>query len=320
MGTGSAGAVGGRRDALPTHSPREAGTHHQHRWSGEAPPCSILPGRGQGVAGDRSLRLAGGGWPRESLPPRSSASSFILRSVPCLSQLSAFLPPAGPSPRPPRAVPLRLPRAAFLRLLFPRSHSSPPPPAFSLFKSILSQRSGWENTALGTAGRNALESGLFLPATVEVAESPGGTIPGTRVTTHPTPTPPLGGWAVGAQNSGEEEGGRTQPPLLCGHPAATCDLRLRKTGPVLRVGHLGTSPREILAVLHCGWRKLTESPVRRVVCGPREESWGSAGTPGQSSVLENPQLRPRERAGWPERLMRTGWWGRLSPESKQKVH
>ena len=122
------------------------------------------------------------------------------------------------------------------------------------------------------------------------------------------------------QNSGEEEGGRTQPPLLCGHPAATCDLRLRKTGPVLRVVHLGTSPREILAVLHCGWRKLTESPVRRVVCGPREESWGSAGTPGQSSVLENPQLRPRERAGWPERLMRTGWWGRLSPESKLKVH
>lgn len=194
MGTGSAGAVGGRRDPLPTHSPREAGTHHQHRWSGEARPCSILPGRGQGVAGDRSLRLAGGGWPRESLPPRSSASSFILRSVPCLSQLSAFLPPAGPSPRPPRAVPLPLPLAAFLPLVFPRSHSSPAPPAFSLFKSILSQRSGWENTALGTAGRNALESGLFLPATVEVAESPGGTIPGARVTTHRTPHRP---WEAG---------------------------------------------------------------------------------------------------------------------------
>ena len=214
MGTRSAGAVGGRRDALPTHSPREAGTHHQHRWSGEAPPCSILPGRGQGVAGDRSLRLAGGGWPRESLPPRSSASSLILRSVPCLSQLSAFLPPAGPSPRPPRAVPLRLPRAAFLRLLFPRSHSSPAPPAFSLFKSILSQRSGWENTALGTAGRNALESGLFLPATVEVAESPGGTI---RARGSPRTPPQHRPWEAGRWEPKTQgrRGGLAPSPLFC---------------------------------------------------------------------------------------------------------
>lgn len=144
-----------------------------------------------------------------------------------------------------------------------------------------------EKYCAGTAGRSALVSGLFPPATVEAAESPGGTLPGTRVTHAPHPSTTLCGMGGGRPKLRGGEGDRTQPPLLCGHPAATCDLRLRKTGPFLSVVHLGTSPREILAVVHCGWLKLTESPVQSCVMTTGGEL-GLCRNPGQSSVLENP--------------------------------
>ena len=84
-------------------------------------------------------------------------------------------------------------------------------------------------------------SGLFLPATVEAAESPGGTIPCTRVTHAPHPSTALLGMGGGRPKLRGGEGGRTQPLLLCGRPAATCDLRFRKIGPFLSVVHLGKS-------------------------------------------------------------------------------
>mgnify|MGYP007134254752 CR=1 FL=1 len=119
------------------------------------------------------------------------------------------------------------------------------------------------------------------------SREPRGHSPGH--TGHPRTPPqhhPLwdGRWETKTQG---RRGGRTQPPLLCGHPAATCDLRLRKTGPFLSVVHLGTSPREILAVVHCGWLKLTESPVQSCVMTTGGEL-GLCRNPGQSSVLENP--------------------------------
>lgn len=148
------------------------------------------------------------------------------------------------SPLPARgAVPLPLPLSAFLRLSFPWSNSSLAPPAFSLFKSILSQRSGWENAALGTAGRNVLVSGLFLPSTVEAAESLGGTIPGTQVThaLHPNTDPaPSSVWTPCSYLRSQTQESWTVPE--CCSP--------------------WDQPIEALAVLHCRWPQLTESPVQ----------------------------------------------------------
>ena len=103
--------------ALPTLSPREPRTHHQDQLSGEARPCSILPRKGQAVAGDRSLRLAGEWWPQESLPLPEASASFLLLSppLPCLCQLSSFLLPA---PRPPGRSPSSSP-LCFLPPLLP---------------------------------------------------------------------------------------------------------------------------------------------------------------------------------------------------------
>ena len=234
MGAGSGGAVGRRREAS-----------HQAGTDGRRPCPRLVPGNPGLITRTSCLARHG---PAPSSPGRGRRwqetdpfgwlESGGLRN-PCHSQRR--LPPFFSSPLPSpasasshlscsplpahRAVPLPLPLSAFFRLSFPWSHSSLAPPAFSLFKSILSQRSGWKNAALGTAGRNALVSGLFLPTRVEAAESLEGTIPGTQVThaLHPNTDP---------------------APLLCGHPAATCDLRLRKAAPFLSVVHLGTSPQK----------------------------------------------------------------------------
>lgn len=233
-------SCGGRRDPLPTHSPREAGTHHQHRWSGEARPCSI-PGRGQGVAGDRSLRLAEVGGRGNPLHPG--------RLPPLYSPLGPRLPalsfPASPAARllAHRALfPFLSPRQASSPSCSPRSHSSPAPPAFSLFKSILSQRRVGKYGA-GDSRANALESGLsFLPQWKW--QRAQGALSRARGSPRTAPHTALGRLGGGAQNSGEERA-VAPSPLLCGHPAATCDLRLRKTGPFLRVVHLlGPAPEK----------------------------------------------------------------------------
>lgn len=57
-------------------------------------------------------------------------------------------------------------------------------------------------------------SGLFPPATVEAAESPGGTLPGTRVTHAPHPSTTLCGMGGGRPKLRGGEG-VAPSPLFC---------------------------------------------------------------------------------------------------------
>lgn len=228
--------------ALPTLSPREPRTHHQDQLSGEARPCSILPRKGQAVAGDRSLQLAGGWWP-SGIP---ATPSVCLLSSPLPSPASASshlsyspLPARPPCPSPSSSPLCFLPPLLPLVALFTR-------PTCLLSKSILSQRSGWKNAALGTAGRNALVSGLFLPTTVEAAESLGGTILGTQLThaLHPNTDPaPSSVWT----------------------PCSYLRSQTQESWAVPECCSPWDQPTETLAVLHCRWPKLTGSPVQNRV-------------------------------------------------------
>lgn len=149
---------------------------------------------------------------------------------------------------------------------------------------------------LGTAGEECFRVRPFPSCHSGSGREPRA-LSQARVTTPPHPTPPLGGWAVGAPKLRGRGRSPAQPPSYC---VDTLQLPAisdsRKTGPFLRVVHCHQvpAPREILAVLHCGWRKLTESPVLKSVMRTTGGELGLCGTPGQSSVLENPQLRPRE--------------------------
>lgn len=86
-------------------------------------------------------------------------------------------------------------------------------------------------------------SGLFLPSTVEAAESLGGTIPGTQVThaLHPNTDPaPSSVWTPCSYLRSQTQESWTVPE--CCSP--------------------WDQPIEALAVLHCRWPQLTESPVQ----------------------------------------------------------
>lgn len=190
-------------------------------WRGMALLCPAWavaqrdPRRQSPSVGWRRGGLEGVCQPQEAISPRSlSSPSRFLLLVLCFQHLSSL--PAHHH----AASSLPLPLSALVCLLFPRSHSSLLAPAFSLFKSIRSQRSRWKNTALGTAGRKALVSGLFLPCHNRArAGIPGGILPwGCRSPTHPTPTPPLVGWVAGDQAQGRREGphpGASSVPLCC---------------------------------------------------------------------------------------------------------
>lgn len=91
-------------------------------------PAPSSLGGGRGVAGDRSLRLAGGGWPQESLPPPPLFSAPRRSPASPSSHLSCSAPPPpSPSPR----------RLHAHSALFPSSSSLcfPPPlvPLVALF-------------------------------------------------------------------------------------------------------------------------------------------------------------------------------------------
>ena len=89
-------------------------------------------------------------------------------------------------------------------------------------------------------------SGLFLPTTVEAAESLEGTIPGTQVThaLHPNTDPaPSSVWTSCSYLRSQTQESWTVPE--CCSP--------------------WNQPTETLAGLRCRWLKLTESPVQNRV-------------------------------------------------------
>lgn len=133
VGVGRVGDGGGGRTCWALMDPTGAN------------PFSWLGGGGR--AWEEALSLL----PSPHLPPFGFSSPESPAYL-----LSAHSLPASPLFRPPCCSALFPFPLCFSPPLVPMVALLSPPPAFSLFKSIQSQRSRRENAALGTAGRKAL--------------------------------------------------------------------------------------------------------------------------------------------------------------------
>lgn len=174
--------------------------------------------------------MLGAGWPGRSLRhPREAGLLPTLGSLPFYSQarlssaqLLQLFPsfPACSASLP--AHPAFLSSSSFLLCfslpLVPQVLSPLDPPTCLLYLNrYSSQRSRWKNTALGTAGREALEGGFLLPATVEGeqrsqrhyhGDAGHPRTPGTH-SLHPDPTLSL--------PDGRRQGGREGPLTAMPH-------------------------------------------------------------------------------------------------------